>query len=162
VVDYFVGLDLGQAADYTALAVLEKTEALDAHPPRTIVRKYAVRHLERLALGTAYPAVVTRVLALVARPPLAACRLGVDLTGGGTAGREPAPPGPAARRRPADPDHGGPPSDPGRGGASRPQEGAGYHPAASPAGRSAEPTESTDFREFPAVSCTVKHWLCPR
>jgi hypothetical protein len=83
VTDYFVGLDLGQAADYTALAVLEKTEALDAHPPRTVVRKYAVRHLERLALGTAYPAVVARVVTLVARPPLAGCTLGVDMTGVG-------------------------------------------------------------------------------
>jgi hypothetical protein len=26
VADYFVGLDLGQATDYTALAVLEKTD----------------------------------------------------------------------------------------------------------------------------------------
>jgi hypothetical protein len=83
VVDYFVGLDLGQAADYTALAVLEKTETLEAHPPRTVVRKYAVRHLGRFPLGTAYPVVVARVVALVARPPLAGCTLSVDPTGVG-------------------------------------------------------------------------------
>jgi hypothetical protein len=83
IVDYFVGLDLGQATDYTALAVLEKTEALVTQQPRTVVRTYAVRHLERLPLGTAYPAVVARTVALVAQPPLAGCTLGVDMTGVG-------------------------------------------------------------------------------
>ena len=55
---FIVGLDLGQAGDYTALAVLEK-----AWPERNGTRTahYAVRHLERVPLGTSYPAVVGRV-----------------------------------------------------------------------------------------------------
>ena len=51
---YVVGADLGQAQDYTALAAVELVED-GIHP----------RHLERLALGTPYPAVATRIAALV-------------------------------------------------------------------------------------------------
>jgi hypothetical protein len=40
---YYSGLDLGQAADYTALAVLERTRVGD-------VRHYALRYLERFQL----------------------------------------------------------------------------------------------------------------
>lgn len=60
--DYFVGLDLGQSQDYTALAVLEKHEG----PPAV----YHVRHLERFKLGTSYPDIVARVVALMATEPL--------------------------------------------------------------------------------------------
>jgi hypothetical protein len=97
-VSFFLGLDLGQAADYTALAVLEKrfptreceqtvtrlgiqcremvTEAL---PPR-----YLCRHLERQPLGTAYPAVAEHVRDLLTRPALRGrTSLVVDNTGVG-------------------------------------------------------------------------------
>lgn len=47
---YFVGLDLGQAQDYTALVVVEQQ---DTSPTAS----YQARHLERFALGTAYPAI---------------------------------------------------------------------------------------------------------
>jgi hypothetical protein len=73
---YYVGLDLGQQQDYTAVAVAERQGAAgDA---------YHLRHLERLPLGTAYPAVVAHVQALLAQPPLPGqATLVVDGTGVG-------------------------------------------------------------------------------
>jgi hypothetical protein len=81
---YILGLDLGQAQDYTALVVLEcttrdtgKTKTLylpvssragqspyQVLPVPVMENLYAVRHLERLALGTSYPAQVARVKVL--------------------------------------------------------------------------------------------------
>jgi hypothetical protein len=73
---FLVGLDLGQARDYTAVAVVER---LEDQPSR-----YAVRHLERFPLGTAYPAIVEAVTALLRRPPLwKYTPLVVDATGVG-------------------------------------------------------------------------------
>jgi hypothetical protein len=74
---YFSGLDLGQAADHTALAVAEA----DVAPGR--VPAYTVRHLERFPLGTSYPAVVERVKGLFARDPLPGTLLAADQTGVG-------------------------------------------------------------------------------
>ena len=62
--DYFVGLDLGQVNDYSALAVLERTEQPSIDRPG---RHYSVRHLHRWALGTSYPAIVQSVAALLAK-----------------------------------------------------------------------------------------------
>jgi hypothetical protein len=81
--DYFTGLDLGQARDFTALAVLERTTVPDPQAPGRMVGHYAVRHLERFPLGTAYTAVCTRVASLFAGPPLADSTLVVDQTGVG-------------------------------------------------------------------------------
>lgn len=74
-----IGVDLGQKRDPSAIVVAEQT---DPHPrrqrapgpysaevietPSSSPRVFIVRHLERLPLGTAYPAVATRV-AQVAR-----------------------------------------------------------------------------------------------
>lgn len=80
---YVSGLDLGQARDFSALAVLERTTRSD--PTNRTVAHYAVRHLERLPLGTSYPAVVGRMGQLFARPPLASTMLAVDQTGVGRA-----------------------------------------------------------------------------
>ena len=60
---YFVGLDLGQSQDHSALAVVERDEILldemdHATYERRRARRFRVRFLERLALGTAYPRVV--------------------------------------------------------------------------------------------------------
>lgn len=60
---FTVGLDLGQAQDYTALCVVETVETGKQ-------RSYHVRHLERFRLGTPYPAIVERVKALVSTDPL--------------------------------------------------------------------------------------------
>jgi hypothetical protein len=81
--DYFIGLDLGQASDYTALAVLERSVvALDqACPPEPA---YSLRHLKRFALGTPYTAIVPSVARLAASPSLEGrCTLVVDQTGVG-------------------------------------------------------------------------------
>jgi hypothetical protein len=94
-VTYFVGLDPGQAQDYSALTVVERSERLGpvcfgrplpADPevmPR--VGHYAVRHLKRWYLGTSYPQIVNEVAALLARPPLVGSQLAVDATGVGRA-----------------------------------------------------------------------------
>ena len=50
--DFFIGLDLGQKHDFSALAVLEKSSGA--------VPCYHLRHLERLKLNTPYPAVAQR------------------------------------------------------------------------------------------------------
>jgi hypothetical protein len=60
---FVCGLDLGQAADYTALVVAEQIEAADGN-------HHAVRHLERFNLGTSYPQVVRRVTDLLQTAPL--------------------------------------------------------------------------------------------
>ena len=83
---FFVGLDLGQSQDYTALAILEHAPSQPGATPRDRDQTFAVRHLERFPLGTSYPTIVTEVGLLVARPPLAgACRIALDATGVGRA-----------------------------------------------------------------------------
>ena len=114
---YYIGLDLGQSQDYTALAIVEEPvwvgpaseryignkeggwlspSLLDPYVYRQIledVERYGrppnpplyVRHLERLPLGTRYPAVIEHVLRIGRSRPLAdkpAC-LVVDRTGVG-------------------------------------------------------------------------------
>jgi hypothetical protein len=69
-----VGLDLGQKQDFSAVAVVERDE-------QGCMR---VRHLERLALGTPYVNVVSRVSEIMQHPELAReSRLVVDATGVG-------------------------------------------------------------------------------
>lgn len=71
---FIVGVDLGQAVDYTALCVIEKLE----RPTSGAV--YHVRRIER-KLGTPYPQIVSRVRTVMARLPNA--ELVVDATGVG-------------------------------------------------------------------------------
>jgi len=82
--DYFLGLDLGQTRDFTALAVLERQPPTDAgtavEPP-----EYALRHLHRFPLGTTYTEIVPAVAALVRSGPLAESPVVVDQTGVGRA-----------------------------------------------------------------------------
>jgi hypothetical protein len=75
-------VDLGQASDPTAIAVLEHIKGvldpnseLDRHCgsgslPQTPAERIYVRHLQRLPLGLAYPAQALAVKDLMARPPL--------------------------------------------------------------------------------------------
>jgi hypothetical protein len=60
---FHIGLDLGQAADYTALAVVHsvQTRILDGQT----VKGLHLRHLERYPLRTPYPEIVENVAALV-------------------------------------------------------------------------------------------------
>lgn len=85
VVRPFVGLDLGQAQDFTALAVLTRPR-LTGHERGADRRPaYAVGHLHRFPLGTPYPQVVAAVVDLLRAPPLRGCMLVVDQTGVGRA-----------------------------------------------------------------------------
>lgn len=85
---FFVGLDLGQAHDYSAIAVLEQSfergewdQAVFAHREEPMTR---LRHLERIRLGTPYPDVVERTAAITRSAELRGrCQLIVDGTGVG-------------------------------------------------------------------------------
>jgi hypothetical protein len=63
---FYVGLDLGQSNDHTALAVVEKTKAGETDDATDL----HLRHLERYPLRTPYPEIVARVAALVEDPQL--------------------------------------------------------------------------------------------
>jgi hypothetical protein len=71
---YTIGLDLGQATDYTALVIVEESD------DRT---RCDVREIRRWPLGTPYPAIVADVVALMTMPVLAEPALVVDATGVG-------------------------------------------------------------------------------
>ena len=84
---YFIGVDLGQQRNFTAIAILQReTRTLDTRDPVTfaphIEETYAVRHLERLPLGTSYSEVadyiafLTRHIAVTGR-----CEVILDATG---------------------------------------------------------------------------------
>jgi len=86
---YFVGLDLGQSRDHSAIAVVERSDLfLDEMDWVTYERKrkrrFRVRYLDRVRLGTPYPEVVARVRQLVHNKQLAGrCTLIMDATGVG-------------------------------------------------------------------------------
>ena len=79
-VDHVIGLDLGQAQDYTALAVIERPE-----PVRGELPDYALRHLQRFPLGTPYTKIVPAVADLAKSEMLNHPTLVVDYTGVGRA-----------------------------------------------------------------------------
>jgi hypothetical protein len=80
--DYLIGLDLGQASDFTALAVVERPPALDEEDRREVA--YSLRHLQRFPLGTPYTQIVPAVARLVRSVPLERrATLVVDETGVG-------------------------------------------------------------------------------
>lgn len=60
---YYVGLDLGQAADFSGLAVLDRPHVPPGAPLAERRPAYALRHLERFPLGTPYPHVADAVVA---------------------------------------------------------------------------------------------------
>ena len=75
---YVMGVDLGQAQDYTALTILERSGAAE--------NRYQVQYLERLPTGTPYPAQVARVKELhdrLSRDTKTKPHLVVDQTGVG-------------------------------------------------------------------------------
>jgi len=92
---WYVGVDLGQSHDPTALCVLEERYA--TVPPgaqgnelerlKEGLREYRppllIRHLERLPLGMPYPDQVNYIMDLVHRPPLREPQTFIDYTGVG-------------------------------------------------------------------------------
>jgi hypothetical protein len=108
---YFIGLDLGQARDYTAVVVLEHTETYAVPPPKTgrdafemvgigdstgkpsrpisftpTAETYHVRYCRRFPLGTPYPEIV-RWTSTQVRNIMTRARVGliIDATGVGRA-----------------------------------------------------------------------------
>lgn len=82
---YFVGLSLGQAQEFTALAVLARPPVRPDDPPAARRPGYALGHLRRFPPGTPYAEVADAVRGLLRSPPLPGAVLGVDRTGVGTA-----------------------------------------------------------------------------
>ena len=70
--EYFIGLDLGQARDHTAIAVLERSEVVShrnfANYGWMTDTRRAFRHLERFPLNIEYPDMVDRVQSLSPNP----------------------------------------------------------------------------------------------
>src|SRR5437764_163730 len=62
---FYLGVDLGQAQDPTAIAVVERVDRCGdfdhVHWVHKLKREYHLRHLERVPLGTNYLDVVERV-----------------------------------------------------------------------------------------------------
>lgn len=85
---YYLGLDVGKVRDPAAIAVMERRSVFTPGPfepaggaAGVTVTTYRIRHLERLPLGTAYPAVCDRVSAIADKIRLA--DVVVDCTGVG-------------------------------------------------------------------------------
>jgi hypothetical protein len=81
---YFVGLDLGQPGQPTALAILGRPTLTAGIRPGTRPT-YDLRHLERFPPGTGYPEVVEAVVELLQTQPLPNAWLLADYTGVGSA-----------------------------------------------------------------------------
>jgi hypothetical protein len=78
VASYFIGLDLGQTTDFTALTVLERSARAGEE---TI---YLLRHLQRFHLGTSYTSIIELVAKILGTAPLVGCStLVIDQTGVG-------------------------------------------------------------------------------
>jgi hypothetical protein len=87
---FYVGVDLGQAQNHSAIAVVERAEVLNPQrDPLTwsfrFDTRFHVRHAERIRQGAPYPEVVEHVKALSRRYPLEATNVTVivDATGVG-------------------------------------------------------------------------------
>ena len=90
---FYLGLDLGQARDYSAIAIVERRVALTgAHDPVTYLQhtrtRIVVRHLERIPLRTPYPDVVERVRQRVQPYRNRQIQVVLDATGVGAAVRD--------------------------------------------------------------------------
>jgi len=66
--DFHIGLDLGQSADYTALAVIQRVPTYDQQTGKHGVELH-LRHLERFALRTPYTDIADFVRALLTGSP---------------------------------------------------------------------------------------------
>ena len=96
---YYLGVDPGQSVDPAALAVVQRItegsgefESVGGSAVRwreLPVTRYEVRWLERLRLGTPYPAVCRHIAEMIATEPLAGnCIVALDATGIGAALRD--------------------------------------------------------------------------
>jgi len=67
-VDYYVGLDLGQSADYTALAVIQRVPTYNPQTGKHPVELH-LKHLERYPLKTPYTQIADNVRDLLYEAP---------------------------------------------------------------------------------------------
>lgn len=87
--DFFLGVDLGQRRDPSAIAIIERAEVIAERPDpiywqRAKTTRMEVRHLERIRLGTPYTVVIQRILRMArAVSRLGSCTIAVDATGVG-------------------------------------------------------------------------------
>jgi hypothetical protein len=65
---YYVGLDLGQSADHTALAMIQKVPVYDAKTGKHS-KELHLKHLERYPLKTPYTDIADQVKSLLSGPP---------------------------------------------------------------------------------------------
>src|SRR5215208_6225154 len=65
---YYAGLDLGQSADHTALAVVQKVPTYDPRKGKHSTELH-LRHLERFPLRTPYTDIADRVKSLLSGHP---------------------------------------------------------------------------------------------
>ena len=86
----YIGLDLGQRRDYTAIAIVERAfepyhwDVSKLRQTKSGKQWYIVRSLERLRLGTPYPDVVERLRQITQMPFVKdGCTIVVDGTGVG-------------------------------------------------------------------------------
>ena len=80
---YFIGLDLGQRRDFSAIAVIQRQDRMAAWSPNPTCSLF-VRHLERMELGLSYIKVAQRVCEIMQNPTMQGqSRLVVDATGVG-------------------------------------------------------------------------------
>ena len=80
-IEYVSGLDLGQANEFTALAVLERrTPPHDDDKFEQPLSTFSVRHLERFPIGTPYATIFERVSTLFSSMPLPGNTLIADQT----------------------------------------------------------------------------------
>lgn len=90
---FYLGLDLGQARDYSAISIAERrVELTGTRDPRTWLEhtttRILVTHLERIPLRTAYPDVVERVRGVTQRFTGRKLEIILDSTGVGGAVRD--------------------------------------------------------------------------
>ena len=79
-VTYFSGLDLGQAQEFSALAILEREMVPCEDNPRETISQYSVRHLIRFPLGTPFAEIADKLKEIYSRGPLKNSQLVVDQT----------------------------------------------------------------------------------
>jgi hypothetical protein len=77
---WVAGLDLGQAADYSAFCAVEVIETVEQDKP---AKRLQVRSLKRWPLQTAYTQIAADVARFLDKSPLTRCDLVVDETGVG-------------------------------------------------------------------------------
>jgi hypothetical protein len=79
---FYIGLDLGQKQDYTAIAIVERPDA--RRGSQALPFQLLVRRVQRVALGTPYPRVVEMVHDIACAQAFAGqCAVVVDGTGVG-------------------------------------------------------------------------------